>query len=227
MYLELRKGFEVRGITFEEAVRDWKYVRNDTHYRQLFPGKELPDHEVECVCGHWIEKQCWIYRLDCPLGIHVLTLGNCCIKNYFPKDFKSKRCEVCSTAHKNRKDNVCKMCRAAKAAEGAAGQAAREALAIARWECEAPIRAARAACVEAQRVKEFEQAARRAAVHAEAEALQRVAALAAEEAKAAAQKVIDDARRLPRKALRALLIAKDQQDAFELDLALRRAGVRH
>jgi hypothetical protein len=224
MYLELRKGFEVRGITFEDAVQYWKYVRSSDHYRQLFPGKELPAHEEECVCGHEIVNQCWIYRLDCPLGIHVLTLGNCCIKNYFPKGFKSKLCEVCGATHKNRKDNVCKTCRADAAS----------AAAIARREAEAPRRAAALAAEEGRaeaeaqrRAAQLEVEAQRRATQWEAEAPQRAAKAAAEEAKAAAQKVIDDARRLPRKALRALLIAKDQQAAFELDLALKRAGVRH
>jgi predicted nucleic acid-binding Zn-ribbon protein len=152
-------------------------------------------------------EQCWIYRLD-----RVLTLGNCCIKNYFPKGFRVKSCEICGATHRNRKDNICKRCRWARYAQLVAKQEAEEAKWVAAEE--AKWGAARLAFAEAA-----ERAAAEAAERAAAEEAKRAAA---EEAKRAAE----EAKRLPAKALRALMIAREQQDAFELDLALKRAGVR-
>ena len=202
MFLELQRGFAALGISIDEALREWKHAGSDrkpTYYHQLFPGKELPAHVSECICGHAIMEQCWIYRLD-----RVLTLGNCCIKNYFPKGFRVKSCEICGATHRNRKDNICKRCRWARYAQLVAKQEAEEA----KWV------AAEEAKWDAARLA-FAEAAERGA----AEAAERAAA---EEAKRAAE----EAKRLPAKALRALMIAREQQDAFELDLALKRAGVR-
>ena len=61
---------------------------------------DLPDAVDECVCGHFIQQNCYITD-----GKQILVLGNCCIKKFNPKS--SRTCEDCGNPHKNRKVNKC------------------------------------------------------------------------------------------------------------------------
>ncbi len=65
-----------------------------------------PGHETNCVCGHPIIENCYIYsdrRTD------IIVLGNCCINKFVPHGLL-RTCDTCGEVHKNRKRNTCNDC---------------------------------------------------------------------------------------------------------------------
>ena len=67
---------------------------------------EYPTHSTSCVCGHFIEENCYITN-----GEEILILGNVCIKKFLNSDKAGRTCEKCDAPHQNSKDNFCNKCR--------------------------------------------------------------------------------------------------------------------
>ena len=68
----------------------------------------VPFHEDQCLCGHYIEEQCYIRK-----GNRVLVIGNDCIERFqkLSKYKVERQCELCNKKHKNTKINRCIKCR--------------------------------------------------------------------------------------------------------------------
>lgn len=104
------KGLKLHNLDYDTIVREkWYYAGGDTgrharYYDKCCPDKNIPPHANKCVCGHFIKQNCYITN-----GEHILVLGNCCIRKFIKKSFRT--CKVCSKKHKNRKDNLCHNCR--------------------------------------------------------------------------------------------------------------------
>lgn len=83
-------------------LRYWQ-LRNMT--KKMLNRKEwsFPNHEAYCVCGHRIEKNCYITNKK-----QILVIGNCCIKRFIKA--KQRTCEVCGNGHRNKKFNLCDGC---------------------------------------------------------------------------------------------------------------------
>ena len=60
------RGLEQYNLTYDEIIKgNWKYCGGDRgrhfNYFKLFWGDDdLPEHENECVCKHYIENNCYI-----------------------------------------------------------------------------------------------------------------------------------------------------------------------
>ncbi len=108
------KGLEEYNMTYEE-VKDWFYCGGsyDAHrdyYFMCFPkSSKLPEYGDECVCGHKIEKNCYITDSK---KSKILILGMCCIKKFICNF--SRSCEICNKPHKNRTVNKCNDCKIKK-----------------------------------------------------------------------------------------------------------------
>ena len=102
------------GVT-REGLSTYRYCGGDTqtHHRNYFKlcfGKDAPTppYENECVCGHFIEENCYMRDAQS----NIIVLGNCCIKRYMPMCFRT--CDKCGARHKNNKVNRCNECRRGK-----------------------------------------------------------------------------------------------------------------
>ena len=106
------EGLKNYNLTFDEIL-NWKYCggdqKNHLNYFKLYhkisedQDFSLPLHADKCVCDHPIKENCYITN-----GKKIIVLGNCCIKKFA---VGGKRCKICDTVHKNRKDNYCNSCR--------------------------------------------------------------------------------------------------------------------
>jgi len=117
------RGLREHNLTYEELVNNqWRYAggngettsysdANTRHYRYFklcFPNMEPLDPVNHCVCGHYIQENCYISDFE---G-NFIIIGNCCIKKFVP--LSSRTCEDCKRPHKNRKINKCNPCRGVK-----------------------------------------------------------------------------------------------------------------
>jgi hypothetical protein len=75
------------------------------YYRMIFPGYPFPIKQKKCVCGHDIQKNCYITNKNKTI---LAILGCCCIKKFWGK--KVRQCEVCDKIHTSRTLNMCKPC---------------------------------------------------------------------------------------------------------------------
>lgn len=107
------QGLLNHDLTKEEIQSGmWRYCGGDqSRHRQYFSlffnkKRDLEEHKSNCVCGHYIEENCYITN-----GEDILVLGNCCIKKFLPKNCSGRTCRVCKCTHRNRKDNLCHNCR--------------------------------------------------------------------------------------------------------------------
>ena len=104
------KGLKNYNLTYNEIKNNnWKYCggrrgRHLNYFNLCCKNDDLPEKINECVCGHYIEENCYITD-----GEQILVLGNCCIKKFIPKS--SRTCEKCGEPHKNRVVNRCNNCR--------------------------------------------------------------------------------------------------------------------
>lgn len=105
-------GLRNYNLTYEEIINsNWKYAggnrRHHLNYFCLCFGsvEYLPDYTDECVCGHYIEENCYITdgKDD------FMVVGNCCIQKFIP--LAGRTCELCDNPHQNRKKNRCNECR--------------------------------------------------------------------------------------------------------------------
>jgi hypothetical protein len=103
-------GLKNYDLTYDDILNNnWKYCggRNGRHlnyFKLSCKNDNLPDYVNKCVCGHFIEENCFITN-----GNQILVLGNCCIQKFIPKS--SRTCENCGEPHKNRIVNRCNYCR--------------------------------------------------------------------------------------------------------------------
>lgn len=92
-------------------LNDWEYgggnqKNHDNYFKLKFDNTKIRPIEVEnCICGHKIIEQCYIYNNK---NDELKVLGNCCIKKFIPKS--GRTCEDCGKGHRNRKFNKCKEC---------------------------------------------------------------------------------------------------------------------
>jgi hypothetical protein len=113
------EGLENYNLTLEEIQNgSWRYCggsgeqRHKNYFKTVFGNDDYPDPDDHCVCGHYIEENCYIYNPD---SGEILIIGNCCIKKFIPKS--GRTCEQCGESHRNRKDNLCNNCREKKEQE--------------------------------------------------------------------------------------------------------------
>jgi hypothetical protein len=66
--------------------------------------KSLPEYDNKCICGHFIQENCYITD-----GENILIWGNCCINRFIEKS--GRTCSNCNQSHRNRKNNLCNKCR--------------------------------------------------------------------------------------------------------------------
>jgi hypothetical protein len=95
-------------------MRDDGIITNERHakYWDLrYGNKERPEYKDECICGKYIQNNCYITDDD----NLFLIIGNCCIKKFIPKDKQGRTCGICKSPHRNRKDNFCNNCRGTQA----------------------------------------------------------------------------------------------------------------
>ena len=102
------KGLNDYGLSYDE-ISTWKYCGGNmgshlNYFNICCKNEVLPKRVDECVCGHRIQENCYITD-----NKRILILGNCCIKKFIPKSFRT--CEKCKEPHKNRVVNRCNNCR--------------------------------------------------------------------------------------------------------------------
>jgi hypothetical protein len=137
---ELGDGNEDNWISYggdrDVRLRQWNICK--------MSGENPPSPRDHCLCGHWIDENCYIKS---KLNSTIAVVGNCCIKRYLPSDNQGRTCSTCGAPHRNRTDNYCNACRAIQKEEA---RQARE--------------------VEKEHAREIKEAARQARVEAEREA---------------------------------------------------------
>lgn len=109
----IRKISGKLNVTETEIVENYVYCGSDsdTDYFNLFFDMNppiQPDHKSECICEHKIQNNCYITDKRNKRN-SIIVVGNCCMKRFLP--YSGRTCSVCSSAHKNRKDNYCNDCR--------------------------------------------------------------------------------------------------------------------
>jgi len=89
--------------------------KTEQYFHEYFKGKrDPPEYQVECLCGHPIIENCWIYNKELD---KVETVGNCCIRRCKGtndgenKNGKTKMCRNCNNPHKNKKTIYCNDCK--------------------------------------------------------------------------------------------------------------------
>jgi hypothetical protein len=92
-------------------------TRHLSYFELKSPDEDLPPWAAECVCGVYIEENCYIRKssraLDSAVGgPDLLILGNCCIKRFVPTC--GRNCRDCGASHRNRKVDLCNACRLGK-----------------------------------------------------------------------------------------------------------------
>jgi len=83
------------------------YGSHKKYFELLFPTNELPDFSNTCVCGHKIQKNCYISKVEPNLNFYII--GSCCINKFVHN--KHRTCSMCRNTHKNKKTNLCNKCR--------------------------------------------------------------------------------------------------------------------
>jgi hypothetical protein len=93
-------------------LSNWLYVGGDhnlaseNRWKLLIGKREYPAHECFCICGHYIENQCYIQNKKNPTDI--LVIGTVCVNRFMNK---IKVCFSCGAEHKNRVTTLCDICR--------------------------------------------------------------------------------------------------------------------
>ena len=115
METELHKKF-IRGLKLldlsEEDIQNYIYVGSDQSdssgykfFLQHFPHGIMPEHESYCVCGHYIEKNYYLYN---KIEDKFLVIGSECINQF--TEGKIRHCNICKKVHNRHKDNICNNC---------------------------------------------------------------------------------------------------------------------
>lgn len=107
-------GLKKYDLTIEEIRNsDWIYGGgnkrwHDNYFKLKFDNNEKirPKDETNCICGHKIEENCYLYNKKTKM---FLVIGNHCIKK-FELDSR-RRCKYCNEPHANIKNDICNDCR--------------------------------------------------------------------------------------------------------------------
>lgn len=110
-YIEkINKGLAEYNMSFSDiSAGNFKYCGGNqnnhlNYFKLMFPNMNLPPQKDYCICGHKIIENCYITD-----GITFVTMGNCCIKKFVPKN--TRTCDICDAKHTNRIVNRCNNCR--------------------------------------------------------------------------------------------------------------------
>jgi hypothetical protein len=76
----IKNNLDKNNLTFDD-FKTFKYAGGDVghhlnYYKILFGDKKLPIKEHECLCGHPIKNNCYIFN---ETNENLMGLGNCCI----------------------------------------------------------------------------------------------------------------------------------------------------
>ena len=108
------KGLLEYNLTLDEIITSgWKYCGGDTgrhakYFKISCPNDIRPEHTNNCVCGHFIKRNCYITNAA---ETDIIILGSCCIKKFIPKEKSGRTCKNCGMSHKNRKYDLCNNCK--------------------------------------------------------------------------------------------------------------------
>jgi|SRR5690554_1426540 len=83
----------------------WGYLDEE---KALDHGVKIPPYMNNCICTHWIEKNCYIQSKKNP--DLVLVVGSECIKKVMDREDYLKRCTICKERYKG-PYKACKECR--------------------------------------------------------------------------------------------------------------------
>ena len=103
-------GLDVYGGSKE--LDDYVYAGGDrggalAYFHKRYMGKRNPPvTKPTCVCTHIIDENLFVEHV--PSG-KLFNVGKECVHRILGKI--ERKCSVCSTVHKNKKDNLCKDCR--------------------------------------------------------------------------------------------------------------------
>jgi hypothetical protein len=85
----------------------------ENYFKLCFPNMPFPDIEDRCICDVKLMHNCYIRQnVGEPID-NILIVGSCCIEHFIDAG-KVRKCEKCSSDHRNRKDNLCISCRKAE-----------------------------------------------------------------------------------------------------------------
>lgn len=103
---------------YEEAINEWAYAgggaecepRHHNYFLKIQGELNLIEPEIKnaCICTHYIEKNCYLRRLD---NNDLIVVGNCCIKKFIPQEKSKRTCVKCGNPHKNKSNSICNQCR--------------------------------------------------------------------------------------------------------------------
>ena len=102
-------------LTVDKFSKDknWIYVGGDYNehlkYFEMvsksYGWDKKPKHKEYCICGHYIEKNCYIYNKSTN---KLKIIGIECINKF---KLNGRTCDICGEKHKNRIVNRCNDCR--------------------------------------------------------------------------------------------------------------------
>ena len=105
---------------FPDSENDKYYTLHDTYHTRYFRllcetdlginAQEYLDSKPQkdnCLCEHYIQENCFIYKKTGKNKYKIKVLGNCCIRRL---ELNGRRCSICHDVHRNRKHNYCNTC---------------------------------------------------------------------------------------------------------------------
>ena len=111
---EFKEGLEKLGLDPDRVIEDWEWRggdKSDFHrnYWGMMKMKcEIPAKVKKCVCKTPIVYQNWISN---PEKTQAIAIGSECIRAFIDNGELFRKCTICNSIHKNRKNNYCKTCR--------------------------------------------------------------------------------------------------------------------
>lgn len=124
-FIRFKLGLEERGIKYQDLMTDWKYVGGDggsrgnsmknyqmkkihqANYKFNYGDNDYPPLDEECVCGHYIQENCYLARKD---DISTMMIvGSCCIRRFMGSDTMKRKCIKCD-ANTQCKNRICGKC---------------------------------------------------------------------------------------------------------------------
>lgn len=111
LHKKFLKGLNSRNLS-ERDLENYNYVGSDQSdpsgykkFLQHFPHGITPEHEDNCVCGHDIHKNYYLYN---KIDDKFLVIGSECINQF--TEGKKTHCIICNDIHNRHSDNICFNC---------------------------------------------------------------------------------------------------------------------
>lgn len=101
-----RTGLKELGIDPVEVRNEWLSVINAKDCVRLIGSS--PPYTNECVCGQYIEVNCYIFN---PKNGDSLVVGSDCINKFIKGTPIRMVCDICNKSDRSHKTNLCKTCR--------------------------------------------------------------------------------------------------------------------